>query len=224
VEDEGYANSTLFRAPSAIDATSVTASAALTNYDGFDYSGTSLNTQSGRNGLGRRVVQHRLDLRHTLQRLRELELPGTFESRAHDPAHRGIPHLHGRNCVKQLRASSLRPSNLAQDGNVMYVSALVPQERGNGSAVNDNILLEFVDSVANRVSGRHRRRGRQALAQREWFDNTLRRSGSNSRRHYFIIAKIVSSATGSDSAFLKVYGTGYGSQVPVAEPTTWMPR
>jgi hypothetical protein len=24
-----------------------------------------------------------------------------------------------------------------------------------------------------------------------------------------------------DTAYLKVYGTGYGSQVPVAEPTTW---
>ena len=31
----------------------------------------------------------------------------------------------------------------------------------------------------------------------------------------------LSSASGTDQAFLKVYGTGYGSQVPVAEPTTW---
>jgi hypothetical protein len=36
-----------------------------------------------------------------------------------------------------------------------------------------------------------------------------------------MVAKIVASASGSDSAFLKVFGTGYSSQVPFAEPTTW---
>jgi hypothetical protein len=36
-----------------------------------------------------------------------------------------------------------------------------------------------------------------------------------------MVAKIVASAAGSDTAYLKVFGTGYSSQVPFAEPTTW---
>jgi hypothetical protein len=38
---------------------------------------------------------------------------------------------------------------------------------------------------------------------------------------YFLVAKIVSSASSPDQAFLKVFGTGYGTQVPIAEPITW---
>jgi hypothetical protein len=36
-----------------------------------------------------------------------------------------------------------------------------------------------------------------------------------------MVAKIVSSGASPDQAFLKVFGTGYGTQVPFAEPTTW---
>ncbi len=38
---------------------------------------------------------------------------------------------------------------------------------------------------------------------------------------YFMAAKIVSSAASPDTAYLKVFGTGYSLEVPTDEPTTW---
>src|SRR5690606_34223950 len=36
---------------------------------------------------------------------------------------------------------------------------------------------------------------------------------------YFLVAKLISSASGPDQAFLKIYGPG--DSVPVTEPETW---
>jgi len=118
-------------------------------------------------------------------------------------------------------ASSFRlisnPINLSQDGNVLYVSALFKKTRTNGETTADNILLEFVDSSANRRFGV----GIEGTGDRPW----LNANGSTSPATtvtvgdtYFMVAKIVSSASGNDTASLWVYGTGYGTQVPLAEP------
>ena len=149
-----------------------------------------------------------------------LTYPGTFES----PSTAPIP-VGDRISTGGIGASSSRlmanTLSLAVDGNVMFASALFKKNAANGGGVTtDNILLEFVDSAGNRRFGL----GIEGTGDRPW----LNANGSTSPATtvtpgdtYFIVAKIVSSASGTDSAFLKVYGTNYGSEVPIAEPTTW---
>jgi hypothetical protein len=102
------------------------------------------------------------------------------------------------------------------------VSALFRKNAPNGGSVsNDNILLEFVDSAGNRRWGV----GIEGTGDHPWLNANGSTSASGDAvtvgSTYFMVAKIVSSASGSDQAFLKVFGDGYGTQVPVAEPTTW---
>ncbi|MDB6026310.1 MAG: Bacillopeptidase, partial [Verrucomicrobiales bacterium] len=108
------------------------------------------------------------------------------------------------------------------DGTVRYASALFRKNRANGATANDNILLEFADSGGNRRWGF----GIEGAGDKPW----LNANGSTTPSAgpvvtvgdtYFIVAKIVSSAAGVDTAYLKVFGTGYGSQVPANEPSTW---
>jgi hypothetical protein len=86
---------------------------------------------------------------------------------------------------------------------------------------NDNILLEFVDSLGKRRFGL----GIVGNTDLPWLNANGSTSPSGptvtAGATYFMVAKIVSSATGTDQAFLKVFGTGYNTEVPFAEPTTW---
>ena len=109
------------------------------------------------------------------------------------------------------------------DGTVAYASALFRKNVANGGGVtNDNLLLEFIDSAgASRWS-----LGIEGTNDKPWTNanGSITPSAGPAVTPgdtYFLVAKIVSSASGSDQAFLKVYGTGYGTEVPAAEPTTW---
>jgi hypothetical protein len=108
------------------------------------------------------------------------------------------------------------------DNTVRYVSALFRKNTANGATNNDNILLEFVDSAGNRRWGV----GIEGTGDKPW----LNANGSTTPSAgptvtvgdtYFMVAKILSSASSPDQTFLKVFGTGYGTQVPIAEPTSW---
>jgi hypothetical protein len=103
---------------------------------------------------------------------------------------------------------------------VKYTSALFKKTRANGEGSGDNILIEFVDSMGNRRWGF----GIAGAEDAPWLNANGSLTASTQVTPgdtYFLVAKIVSSAAGMDTGFLKVFGTGYASQVPAAEPTTW---
>ena len=197
--------------------------AALINYEPFAYSATTLNAQSGGTGWSGGWIATGASPSDVLSDDGvSLTYPATFESPLSTP-----PTTGSRVKTGGINASSSRllaqtiPLNV--DGTVAYVSALLRKNAANGGGVTtDNILLEFTDSAANRRWGV----GIEGTGDKPW----LNANGSTSPASgpavtpgdtYFMVAKIVSSASSVDTAYLKVFGTGYGSQVPVAEPTTW---
>jgi hypothetical protein len=197
------------------------AARATLDYDGFDYTGTTLTGQSGGSGWSGPWI----NTASTSDTLSDdgisLSYPVPFESPMTTP-----PSVGSRVKTGGIQASSSRllssPVSLAVDNNVLYASALIRKNVANGSTNADNILLEFSDSLGNRRFGL----GIEGTGDKPW----LNANGSTTPSAgpavtvgdtYFIVAKIVSSAAGSDTAFLKVFGTGYNAQVPVAEPSTW---
>lgn len=199
--------------------------AAQLNYDPFNYTGTALDAQNGGQGWSGAWFTTVGNQPNTLSNDGvSLSYPASFESPMTTPPSSGS---HVKTGSPSAIASTSRliasPVSLAVDNNVLYASALIRKNAANGGGVNnDNILLEFVDSGGNRRFGL----GIEGTGDKPW----LNANGSTTPSAgpavtpgdtYFIVAKIISSAAGTDQAFLKVYGTGYGSQVPVAEPSTW---
>src|SRR6185369_6538806 len=79
---------------------------------------------------------------------------------------------------------------------------------------------EFVDASGNRRFGV----GIEGTGDKPWLNaNGSLSAGTavNVGETYFLVAKIVSSAAGLDTAFLKVFGSGYSAEVPATEPVTW---
>jgi hypothetical protein len=205
-------------------ALTTTAQASLLDFDSFSYSGTALDGQNGGTGWGGAWFTTSASAANTLSDDGvSLAHPGTFEAPITAPPIAGSRVRSGGtagNASTSRLLSQTIPLNL--DGTVRYVSALFRKNTANGATTGDNILLEFVDSSANRRFGL----GIEGAGDKPW----LNANGSTTPSGgpavtvgdtYFMVAKIVSSASGTDSAFLKVFGTGYGSQVPFAEPTTW---
>lgn len=195
--------------------------AALNDYDPFDYTGTALNGQAGGTGWnGGWFTTSTTD--NTLSNdSTSLSYPATFEAPYGGTPGSAGAHVKtgGISASTSRKLSSTIPLNA--DGNTFYASALFTKNAANGGGVNsDNVLLEFVDSSGNRRWGL----GIEGTGDKPW----LNANGSGSAATavtpgstYFIVAKIVSSATGSDQAFLKVYGDGYDSTMSLTEPTTW---
>jgi hypothetical protein len=209
----------------ALPLTVSTASAALTDYEGFDYGGTTLNGQSGGTGWNGGWIATGISPSDTLSNdATSLSYPVGWESPASVPATTGARvSTGGATAISSSSRLMANSVSLAVDGSVMFASALIRKNAANAGGVNnDNILLEFVDASGNRRFGL----GIEGTGDKPW----LNANGSTTPSAgpavtpgdtYFIVAKIVSSASGLDTAFLKVFGTGYGNQVPLAEPTTW---
>ncbi len=197
--------------------------AGLIDLDAFDYSGTALNGQSGGTGWSGAWFNTATTDNSLTNDGVSLQYPTSFEAPLIAPTPTGS---HVRTGGTTGNASSSRllsqtiPLNV--DGTVRFVSALFRKNTANGATANDNILLEFVDSSANRRWGV----GIEGTTDKPW----LNANGSTTPTAgpavtvgdtYLMVAKIVSSASGMDQAFLKVFGTGYGTLVPFDEPTTW---
>ena len=208
-----------------LPATASTASAALIDFEPFDYTGTDLNGQAG--GTGWNGGWFATGTSPSVQLANggtSLSYPASFEPPATTPPTSGT-RLSTGGLVANASSSRLLAEtiNLSQDGNVRYVSTLIRKNVANGGGVNnDSILLEFVDSAANRRFGL----GIEGTGDKPWLNangSTTPLSGPavTPGDTYFLVAKIVSSAASPDTAFLKVFGTGYGSEVPIAEPVTW---
>jgi len=201
------------------------ARATLFEYDSFSYSGTALAGQNGGSGWNGGWITTAGNQPNSLSNDGlSLNYPNTWESPLTPLTPSGSRVLTaGPSAIASTSRLLTQTIPLNVDGTVAYVSALIRKNNPNGGGSNnDNILLEFTDSSANRRWGI----GIEGTGDKPW----LNANGSTTPSAgpavtpgdtYFIVGKIVSSASGNDTAFLKVYGTGYGSQVPVAEPTTW---
>ncbi len=211
-----------FYATPLLLAVTTTARAGLMDYEPFAYSGTTLDGQNGGTGWSggwftTASVDNQLSDDGT-----SLSYPVSFESPLTTPSSSGVRVSTGG---LSSNASSSRllsqTADLSVDGTVRYVSALFRKNAPNGGGVNnDNVLLEFVDSIGNRRWGV----GIVGNGDLPW----LNANGSTSPatpvvagETYFMVAKIVSGASGPDTAYLKVFGSGYGSQVPFNEPSSW---
>lgn len=198
------------------------AQAALLDADSFNYSGTALVGQNGGTGWSGAWFQTGTSANNTLSNDSvSLAYPATFQSPLVAPTPTGsrvsTGGLTGNANTSRLLST---PINLAQEGNVYYVSALIKKNRPNGETTADNILIEFVDSSANRRFGL----GIEGTTDRPWLNHngsTTAGTSVTAGDTYLLVAKVISHATANDEYFLKVYGTGYGSQVPAVEPTTW---
>src|SRR3954453_13999129 len=189
-------------------------SAALINYDGFDYTGTNLNGQNGGTGWSGGWF-NTVSADNTLTNDGvSLSYPSTFEAPLNTPPTVGSHVRSGGTSVSSSRLlAQTIPLNI--DGTTAYVSALFRKNRPNGETNADNILLEFVDSSGNRRWGV----GIEGTGDKPWLNangSTTPTAGPTVTPGdtYFLVAQIVSSAANTDQAFLKVFGTGYSSQVP----------
>jgi len=124
----------------------------------------------------------------------------------------------GAHAVNYRLLSETVPLNV--DGTVRFASALLRKNSANGS-VSDNVLIEFFDNANNRRWGF----GIHGVEDKPWLNANGSSTGTGASivagETYFLVTKIVASETGSDLAYLKVFGTNYGAQVPLAEPEDW---
>ncbi len=197
--------------------------AGLIDSDAFDYSGTALNTQNGGFGWGGAWFTTATTDNALSNDGVSLQYPTSFEAPLIAPTPTGS-HVRTGGTTGNANSSRLLSQTipLNVDGTIRFISALFRKNTANGATANDNILLEFVDASANRRWGV----GIEGTTDKPW----LNANGSTTPSAgpavtvgdtYFMVAKIVSVASGTDQTFLKVFGTGYGTQVPAAEPTTW---
>jgi hypothetical protein len=205
-----------------------TVQAALQNYEPFNYAGTALNGQNDPRGWGGScglsgpwfTISGTPDNTLSDDGV-SLSYPVAFESPLTAPPELGWHVKTGGASANTATYRLLaQPIDLSVDGTVRYASALFRKNRPNGEASNDNILLEFFDAPGNRRWGF----GIEGGGDKPW----LNANGSTGAATpvtvgstYLLVTKIVSSASGQDTAYLKVYGAGYGTQFPATEPTTW---
>ena len=202
-------------------ATAATTAWSAVTYDGFDYASTTLVGQNGGTGWNGAYFNTVATDNTLTNDGVSLSYPATFDSPFTTPATTGSTVRTGglaSNASSSRLLSQTIPLNV--DGTVRYVSALFQKNRTNGETNNDNVLLEFVDANGNRRWGL----GIEGPTDKPWLNangSLAAATAVNTGQTYFMVAKIVSSAAGTDSAFLKVFGTGYSMQVPVAEPIEW---
>jgi hypothetical protein len=213
----------------ALAVSASTTSAALTDYDGFDYSGTTLNGQNGGTGWSGGWIATGASPSDNLSNdATSLSYPVGWESPASTPSTTGARVSTG-DLASNASSSRLLANtfDMTVDGNTMYVSALFRKNRANGETTGDNILLEFVDAGANRRFGM----GIEGNTDTPWLNAngsgtaaTTVTAGST----YFLVAKIVAGQGGTqgsgglqDVATLWVFGDSYRSEVPLTEPGTF---
>jgi hypothetical protein len=192
-------------------------------YEPFAYSGTALEGQSGGTGWNGAWIAVGTAPPNTLSDdSTSLAYPVPFEAPLITPVTSGA-RVRTENPTANAATARLLATTipLNVDGTTKYVSGLFRKTRGNGEVSNDNVLLEFYfDTSNNRRWGV----GIAGVMDQPWLNANGTISPSTpvtAGDTYFLVAKIVSSASGSDTAFLKVFGTGYTSLIPVAEPTEW---
>ena len=200
------------------------ARAVLDDYDPFGYSDPALAGQNGGTGWNGAWFTTTSAQPNSLSNDNvSLSYPVPFEAPFTTPVTSGGRVLTGgASAIASTSRMMAQTAPLNVDGTTRYVSALFRKNSANaGGVTTDSILLEFVDSAGNRRWGV----GIEGTGDHPW----LNANGSTSAGGpavtvgdtYFMVAKIISSGAGQDQAFLKVFGTGYGTQVPVAEPTSW---
>ena len=207
-----------------------TAQAALQDYESFDYTGTGLAGQGADTGWSKlcgvtgpwfTTSGNNVDNILSNDGL-SLSYPCTFESPLTAPASAGS-HIKTGGLASTASSSRLlsHTVDLSVDGTVAYASALFVKNRANAGGVNnDNVLIEFVDALGNRRWGF----GIEGTGDHPWVNANGSANAPTTvtpGATYLLVTKIVSSASGNDTAYLKVYGPGYATEFPAAEPTTW---
>lgn len=199
-----------------------TSALAAVDYEPFDYSGTVLNGQSGGSGwTGPWIPTGTSPTIQLSDDNTSLSYPITFQSPLVTPTPSGDRVLHTGDLANNASSSRLlsQTTSMAVAGNVLYASALI-QKNSGATTANDSILFEFTDAAGNRRFGF----GIEA-AEGFWINaNASNQVGTAAfGQTYFLVAKLLTDddASPGDTAFLKVFGPGWASEVPATEPTSW---
>jgi hypothetical protein len=178
------------------------------DYEGFDYTGTTLEGQAGGSGFGGAWTNAT-----TCACLSNDGTSLTSSAFPFTPVGARISGA-GGTCARLLS----HPIDMASDGNVAYVSALL-RKTTIDSASAENLEVGFASTATASATGAPIRIGMTST------DAFFLTSSSNTtgtvaaNTTYFVLAKIVSSASGSDVCYMNVYGPN--DTVPPSEPSSW---
>ena len=193
-----------------------TASAALTDYEGFNYTGTELTGQNGGTGWNGGWIATGTMPSNTLSNDDVSLTYPDYPSSGDRVSTGGLAANAGNTRLLST------PLDLSQEGNVRYASALFRKNAPNGGGVTgDNILLEFVtgDTGARRWGF-----GIAGNGDFPWLNHngsTPATTAVVAGETYLIVTKVVSHASSPDEYFLKVFGPNFTTDIPASEPTTW---
>ncbi len=192
------------------------AQAALLDYDGFDYTGTAIADQNGGIGWGGPWVNTTGDPRLTNDGV-------SLDSAAFPFAPVGsrlirIPPSDGATVDRAAVRNLAQNVSLAEDG-VLYASTLVRRGADGAATAGSDVQFQF-RTTGGTIGFRF------GVSAADVFYVGLNAVDTNNGAApigadtvYFLVAKLVSSAAGSDQLFLKVYGPN--DTVPASEPAAW---
>lgn len=185
------------------------ARADLLEYEGFDYSGTTIDGQNGGSGWGSAWDDGDGDF----ARLSNDDI--SLDSAA-------FPFTPIGDRIEGAGGAARRYLNttidLGEDGNVMYFSALL-RKNSLDALASEDVSLDFFGN-----DGAHRR-FRFGLTSDDQFMVEAASTGASTTgtvladTTYFMVVKLVSHSTTDDEAFLKVYAPG--DTVDSSEPGSW---
>lgn len=186
----------------------------LFDYEGFDYTGTAIHDQAGGIGWIGAWINNNGDFTHLTDDGVSLDsnaFPFT-------PVGSRISGVGGA-AVRNLS----RPINMDEAGAVTYFSTLYSRGATGASSAAD-IQFQFQTSggtIGFRIGNGSN--GKFFVGLGSSTANLQYGAGAGfpvqPDTTYFLVAKVVSAATGSDQAFIKIYGPD--DTVPATEPETW---
>ena len=182
----------------------------LIAYEGFDYSGTSISNQNGGIGWsGSAWIDSENDFAHLSDDNISLNSSAFMFTPVGD-------RIEGKGGTARRDLS--QPMDLSQDGNVWYFSALL-RKNSIGESSGENIELQFYA-----MYGPYRR-FRFGMSSTDQFNVEVGNAGEITGgtvvedTTYFVVVKLVASASGNDMAYLKAYAPN--EKVGSSEPTVW---
>lgn len=188
------------------------ANATLLSYDGFDYTGTVINGQSGGTGWGAAWVNTTGNPSLSNDGV-SLNSPAFPFAAVGSRVIRTGPSTAGEGrAIRNLSQTISMSSN-----SVLYSSILIRRGSDGAATSASDMQIQFRTST-NGIAFRY------GINSADQFiaggaGGTVAGPAVQAGTVYFLIAKCVISSSGPDQSFLKVYGPN--DTVPVTEPTTW---
>ena len=186
----------------------MTAGAALLAYEGFAYSGTNLNTQAGGTGWADWWYDGGLDFSHLTDDGTSLDSTA-FPYTPVGSRIEGVGGAAERNVSNTL--------NFGADG-VRYFSAMMSKS-STASASGESVLFMMRDSGAGHERCKFGIGSDDQFYARAGNEAATGGGTVTAGVNYFLVAKMVTTAAGADTLYLKAYAPT--DTVDISEPVSW---